>query len=232
MKALILAAGKGIRLRPITLEKPKPLIEVAGKPFLHFLIANLKKAGFNDIALIVNYKKELIEDFLKKNGLKAKLIPQDEPLGTAHAIKCAEQWAGNDDFVVLMGDNLYSAEDLKAMKKSDEFCYIAGTYSDTPEKYGVLLSRGNTLIKIVEKPKELIGNIVNTGLYKFTPEIFRVINMTKKSDRGEYEITDALSMLARDKKVRVIEIKGYWMKLDSQKDIENLNNFLSEANYE
>jgi glucose-1-phosphate thymidylyltransferase len=228
MKALVLAAGKGVRLRPITLEKPKPLIEVAGKPFLYFVLKNLRKAGFKDIAIVVNYKKEMIEEFIINENIKAKLIVQSETLGTGHAVKTAEEWAGNDDFIVLMGDNLYSPEDLHAMKRYDEFCYVAGTYSDHPENYGVLITQGEFLLKIVEKPKELIGDIINTGLYKFTPEIFRALGMIKKSERGEYELTDALSILAKEKKVKVIEISGYWMKMDSKQDIENLNKFLSE----
>jgi dTDP-glucose pyrophosphorylase len=227
MKVLILAAGRGLRLRPLTLDMPKHLIEVAGKPFLYHVLKNLKDAGLENIGMVVGYKKEMVENFLKKYGIRVKLIDQKEQLGTGHAVLSAEKWIGDENFIVLMGDGLYSPKDLKSINKNDEYCYIAGIESETPEKFGVLVEKSDLLIRIAEKPKEFAGNLVNTGLYKFTPDIFQALKAVRTSERGEIELTDAVSKLAEKAKVRVVRIKDYWLELGSLKDISKISRFLA-----
>ena len=95
-----------------------------------------------------------------------------------------------------------------------------------PEKYGVLIEDGRILKKIVEKPKSFVGNLVNVGLYKFTKDIFKVLDNLKKSERGEYELTDAISFLAKKGKVKVITLKDYWLDLGGLDDIPNVEQFL------
>ncbi len=228
MKAVILAAGKGVRMLPLTTDKPKVLIEINGQPFLWYVLENLKKAGITEYGIVVNHRKEKIKEFLDKYGIKATLIDQPEPLGTGDAVKQAKSFCGQDDFMIVSGDNLYSVEDLKAVQKNDAFCYMVGKEVEDWQKYGVLVVEGDKLIQIVEKPKEFVGNLVNTGLYKCTAAIWPALNKIGLSPRGEYEFTDALSILAREGKVKVLKLQQYWLDLGGKEDLENIERFLRE----
>ena len=224
MKALVLAAGKGIRMLPHTNDKPKVLIEIDGKPFLYYILKNLENAGLKNIGIVVGYKKEKIKDFVKEYNFNVSLIEQKKLFGTGKAVLDAKQWIGEDDFIVLMGDNLYSVEDIKKMSVLDQdFMYIGAHKSETPEKYGVLETDKKDLIKIHEKPENPKTNLINSGIYKLTPEIFDYLMKIQKSPRGEYEITDAISHLANFKKVKVYELKGYWLDMSIKNDIEKIN---------
>ena len=117
------------------------------------------------------------------------------------------------------------------MNIDNEFCYIAGLKQEHPEKYGVLIEDGDDFLeKIIEKPKEFVGDLINAGLYKFTSEVFDKIDKIKKSPRGEYEITDAVSLLAEEKKVKVKKIKDYWYDFGKPEDIKKLSEFLNNGN--
>lgn len=232
MKAVILAAGKGIRMMPLTKNTPKVLVKVAEKPFLYYIIKSLQKAGYTNLCLIVGYKSEKIEDFLKKYKIKATLIQQKEQKGTGDAVMHAKPFVGKENFIVLGGDNLWSAEDLKSMNKQDDYTYISGIEVQNPEKYGVLIEEKGFLKEIKEKPKENYGNLINTGLYKFTPEIFEALTQIKLSPRAEYELTDAITLLARHKKVKLIKIKDFWKDLGTIQDIEPMNAFLKKRWHE
>jgi UDP-N-acetylglucosamine diphosphorylase / glucose-1-phosphate thymidylyltransferase / UDP-N-acetylgalactosamine diphosphorylase / glucosamine-1-phosphate N-acetyltransferase / galactosamine-1-phosphate N-acetyltransferase len=222
-KAVILAAGKGTRMLPLTEKIPKVLVPINGKPFLHYLINNLKGAGFSEFGIIAGYKKEQIEKFIKENKINGVIIEQKEQLGTGHALMQAENFSVNEYFVVVNGDNLYSQNDLKKIAIDKNISHIASFHSETPEKYGVLISdEENNLLEIKEKPKEFHGNSVNIGLYKFTPEIFDELKKIKKSARGEYELTDAITLLAKQKKVKVQKIDDYWLDLGSIEDISGV----------
>lgn len=233
MKLVILAAGKGIRMLPLTEERPKPLIEIAGRPFLHYVLEQAEKAGFsfNDIAIVVGYKKEMIKKWLVDNNVKITTIEQDQLLGTGHAISLAQPFVDNENFIVLMGDNLYLAQDVEKMEKDDDFCYIAGFKHNNPEKFGVLITERDEqdnmfLVKIEEKPEKPPSDLINTGLYKLTPEVFDALKRIKKNEkRHELEITDALNMLARRKKVRIIEIKT-WYDFGCPDNIKEIEEFV------
>ncbi len=226
MKAIIMAAGKGTRMLPLTENVPKVLVEVNGKPFLYYVLQNLKKAGIREFGIIVGYKKEKIKEFLAENKIKAKLIEQKEQLGTGHALLQARKFCGRESFLVQGGDNLFSVEDLQAVNVNDNFCYVVGKEVNNPEKYGVLAVNENKLTKIVEKPKEFAGNLINTALYKFTAEIWLALDEIKLSERGEYELTDAVTILAKQGKVKVIKIKEYWLDLGCKEDIPKIEMFL------
>jgi len=225
MKAVIMAAGKGTRMLPLTKKTPKVLIEVNKKPFLYYVIKHLNDAGFDDIAIIVGHLKEKFQPFLEKYGFKAELIEQLEQKGTGHAVKLAKGFVGKESFVVLGGDNLWSADDLKAMAHDDK-CYVAGIKVENPQKYGVLVEKNGKLVKIHEKPEKYVGDLINTGLYKFTPDIFKALEKIKLSQRGEYELTDAITLLAEKGKAKVYTLKDYWLDLGSLEDIPKVEKFL------
>ena len=235
MKVVIAAAGQGTRMLHLSRNKSKHLIKVQEKPFLGYLLDNLKKSGYNDFILVVGYRAELVEDFLKEYNLEAKLVNQfeilgkkEEQYGTLCPLKCVKDLIGEEDFLMVPGDNLFSVKDLSACNIEDEYNYVVGFEHKSPEKYGVLVSDNGFLKEIIEKPEEDFGNLINTGLYKFTPEVFEKIPEVKKSPRGEYEITDAITLLAQEKKVKIKKIQDYWLDFGNPGDIMKLSKFFKK----
>lgn len=229
-KVVIAAAGRGIRMLHLTKNKSKHLIKVQKRPFLAYLLDNLIKAGYKDLILIVGYKEEATRDFLKKYNYKIKAINQSDFLrkgeyGTLCPLKCVKDVI-KENFLMVYGDNLYSVKDLKALNVDDNYNYVAGFSHKHPEKYGVLVPDNGFLKKIIEKPKKYVGNLINTGLYKFTPEIFDKIPKVRRSPRGEYELTDAITLLAKEKKVKIKKIKDYWLDFGNPADILKVSQFL------
>lgn len=229
MKAVILAAGKGIRMLPLTENIPKQLITINGKPFLHYVLEHLHNAGCREIGMVVGYRKEKIEEYVRmyqQHKLKITLMPQANANGTGNAVLQAKKFCGKDNFIVINGDNLYSLEDLKAVQKSDNYCYVVGKEIEEWQKYGVLVTAQDMLVRIVEKPTEFVGKMINVGMYKCTPDIWRALEQIKPSPRGEYEFTDAISILAQEKKVKVLRLQGYWLDLGCTEDIPKIEKFL------
>ena len=251
-KVVIAAAGQGTRMLHLTRNKSKHLIKVRQKPFLAYLLDNLLKAGYKDLILVVGYKEELMRRFLKKYGYqtarsarcncsaikKATVVNQFEILGgkekiygTACPLMCVKDLVAKESFLYVCGDNLYSVKNLKAMKGDNKYNYVAGFYHKNPEKYGVLITDNGFLKEIVEKPKKYIGNLINTGMYKFRSEVFDKLSKIKKSSRGEYEITDVITLLAKEGKVKVKKIKDYWVDFGNPADIIKLSRFLKKNGY-
>lgn len=232
-KVVIAAAGRGKRMRSLTKYKPKPIIYIMGYPFLYYLLENLKKAGYKEFIVVVGYAQEKIVEFLNKYDKTIRIVNQFEILGkeeygTACPIKCVEKEIGNKNFIAVYGDNLYSPIDLVAFNIDDKFNYVAGFKHRHPERYGVLITKDSWLKRIVEKPKTYIGDIINTGLYKFTPEIFSAAKKIKRSIRGEYELTEAISLLASQNKVKVKLIQDYWFDFSRPSDIPKVGKFVKE----
>ena len=217
MKAVVLAAGEGQRLRPFTCTRPKHMIQVAGKPLLEHLLSALKEAGLTDIVMVVNYKAERIQKYFKdgKNfGLKIEYANQKEMKGTANAFGMAENHV-KGDFVAVYGDLLVTSDIIKAAlklhKKEKPAVTMTILHIERPEEYGVIKVDGSRITEIVEKPSAEVaaGNPINAGVYVFSPEIFEAIKLTKNSPRGEQEITDSVRMLIEaDRKVVAAEISG------------------------
>ena len=166
---------------------------------MSYLLDNLLEAGYKEIILVIGYKGEKIKEFLKEydsKNCKITVINQfdilkKEEYGTLCPLKCIKGMV-KENFLMVYGDNLYSVKDLKALNIDDKYNYVAGFVHKYPEKYGVLISDNGFLKEIIEKPKKNIGNLINTGLYKFTPEIFDKISQICKSPRDEFELTDEI----------------------------------------
>jgi dTDP-glucose pyrophosphorylase len=125
------------------------------------------------------------------------------------------------------GDNLYSPNDIRALLIEDEFTYVAGLKHEHPERYGVLVTQPDgRLARIVEKPTEYVGDLINTSLYKFTSNVFPIVKGLERSPRGEFEITDAVSALASQGQVRVHMLRDYWKDFGRPEDIEVMEEFL------
>ncbi len=237
-KVLVSAAGRGTRMLDLAKDKPKQLIEVNGKPFLYYLLSNLKEAGFEEIVMVVGYKKEFMAKFLEEynSEFKITLVNQFDILGenrygTACPLECVENTLKKEDFLAVYGDNLYSVEDLKRFNINDGYCYVAGLPHKEPQNYGVLkVGDDGFLKKIIEKPKEYIGNLINTGLYKFTPEVYKHLKEIKLSPRGEYELIDVINILAESKKVKAKDLKGIWLDFGKPEDVPKVEEYLNNKN--
>ena len=209
MKAVILAAGEGVRLQPITLTRPKHLIRVAGKPLLEHCLDAVKAAGINETLIVVHYMADAIREHFgdgEKYGLRIEYTEQEAVLGTGNAVSLAESYV-KDDFLLVYGDLLFSTEVVKKVIAEHEKEKPAATMAvapvDNPEDYGIVeLENGKYVKRIVEKPsrKEAPTNLANAGVYVLSTEIFEKVRQTSASARGEWEITDALSLLSKEKK--------------------------------
>ena len=155
-------------------------------------------------------------------------ILKKEEYGTLCPLKCVKDII-KENFLMVYGDNLYSVEDLKSFNIDDKYNYVAGFIHKHPEKYGVFVSDNGFLKEIIEKPKKYVGDLINTGLYKFTPEIFDKISQICKSSRGEYELTDAITLLAKEKKVKIKKIQDYWFDFGNPGDIIKVSKFLKNG---
>jgi NDP-sugar pyrophosphorylase family protein len=233
-KVLISAAGRGTRMLELSKDKPKHLIEANGKPFLYYLLSNLKEAGFEDIIMVVGYKKEFMEEFLKQYPeFNISLVNQfdilgEDRYGTACPLECVKEMLKGESFLAVYGDNLYAVEDLKRLSREDDYSYVAGLPHKHPENYGVLAVDENGLLKsIVEKPKEPVGNLINTGLYKFTPEVFDYLDKIQLSPRGEYELTDVINLLAERGKVKALDLQGIWLDFGKPEDVQRVEDYLN-----
>lgn len=239
-KVVVSAGGQGTRMLELTKERSKHLIDIQKRPFLAYLLDNILQAGYTEITIVAGFREDKIREFLKYykfNGRDKYAIdvvnqfdilgPKEKEYGTACPIKCVKNLIKNENFISLCGDNFYEVGDLMAMNIDDNYNYVAGVKSQNPEKFGVLIEEKGLLKKIVEKPQEFVGDLINTSLYKFTPEIFEKVFQIEKSPRGEYEITDAVSLLAKEKKVKVKKMKGFWMDFGRPEDIEKFSQFLN-----
>jgi len=230
MKALILAAGEGLRCRPLTLTRSKVMLPVANRPILEYIIRSLEQNDLREIILVVGYKKERIMDYFgngKDFGINISYIEQEAQLGTAHAIKLAEPMV-NEKFLVLNGDNLIDAQTIRDLIKgaSGDVTLLTVTREHTTG-YGVILLDKGRVSKIVEKPRDKISRLVNTGIYMFSSSIFDEIDKTPISETGEYAITDTIQRII-DKGANVTNIttKGTWFDAVHSWDLLKANSIM------
>ncbi|TET65801.1 glucose-1-phosphate thymidylyltransferase [Candidatus Bathyarchaeota archaeon] len=209
MKAVVLAAGEGVRLQPVTLTRPKHLIKVGGKPILEHCLKALKACRVSEILIVVHFMADAIHNYLgdgEKFGLKIKYIEQKKVLGTGNAVSVAEPFV-EDDFLLVYGDLLFTADAVKKViglhKKENPAITMAVVPVEKPEDYGIIDLDESNVKRIIEKPirKEAPTNLANAGIYVFSTEIFEKVRETSASARGEWEITDAISLLLRDGKL-------------------------------
>ena len=209
MKAVVLAAGEGVRLQPITATRPKHLIKVAGKPILEHCVDALKSCGLTEITIVTHYMGDTIRQYFgdgEKLGVKIAYVEQAEMLGTGNAVSAVEPYV-DGDFVLVYGDLLFAPDVIKNVIHSYETekpaAVMAVVAVEKPESYGIVeLENEKAVKRIIEKPapNEAPSNLANAGLYVFSKEIFNKIKQTRASIRGEWELTDALSLLIENKK--------------------------------
>lgn len=208
MQAVILAAGKSTRTYPLTITKPKPMLKVANKTLLEHNLDNLKDF-VGEVIIVIGYKKILIKKHIgnKYKNLKIKYVEQKQQLGTAHAVSVLEPYI-KDKFLLLMGDDIYSKEEIKNCIKHRYS--ILTTRVKNPKNFGVIVEKNGILIDLIEKPKKFIANLVSAALYTFDKKIFYYIKKIKKSKRNEYELTDAIKLLSKKQKIYCIKTKKWF----------------------
>lgn len=234
LKTIIVAcAGRGTRMEELTKNTPKPLIEVHSKPFIYFLLKNIKQAGYERIILVVGYKKEKFFDFQEKysNEFKLEIVDQGlvgQKYGTAIPIIAVEKIIKNEQFVYAMGDNLYGVNDLvTAAGLRENTAFV--TSGDT-SRYGTFISdETGMLCGMKGKNEEPKIGVINSALYVFNPEIFEISRQIPLSPKGEYRITDALLQLAKEKKVKLETCQDIWLDFGRPEDIKIVENFLNHA---
>lgn len=209
MQAVILAAGKGTRMYPLATDKPKPLVEVANKPVLEHNLDQMLGL-VEEAILVVGYKKDMIIEKFGDNylGIRITYVVQEEQLGTGHALLQTESKI-KGSFLVMNGDDLFSRKDMESISRYEN-CLLVKKEKDASSFAAVVMEKG--LVKdIIEKPKGYVSDLVNVGMYFFDPEVFSILKSLKKSERGEYEIPDAVRELARQRKMHCEQVKGFWI---------------------
>lgn len=233
---VIAAAGRGSRMKHLSEDKPKHLITVAGKPFLHHLLKAVHDAGFKRIVVVIGYKADVMREFLENEPYDVEIVDQNEKApgkyGTAVVVEVVADVVNGKPFVFKNGDSLYTKEVFQSVMVDDGYTRVVGAYNEDPTNYGVVEADANGLLKrIVEKPKEPICNVINLGIYGFQPDVIDAIKQVKRSPRKEYEIVDAINILAKQNKVKVEQLEGEWVDLGKPQDIETVERFLVKHNY-
>jgi glucose-1-phosphate thymidylyltransferase len=218
MKAIILAAGEGLRCRPLTLTRSKVMLPIANRPILEHVINSLEKNGITEIILIVGYEKERIMDYFEDGlnfGVKITYIEQKAQLGTAHAIEQAKKFISPEDseFLVLNGDNLVEPKTIADLLNNYEGdASLLTVRMENTAGYGVVLKERKKVTQILEKRPGDVSRIVNTGIYVFTPHVFEIIEKTPISENGEYAITDTLQIMINEgKDVNAVSTESKWL---------------------
>ncbi|HEY8651252.1 MAG TPA: sugar phosphate nucleotidyltransferase [Chthoniobacterales bacterium] len=231
-KAVILAAGRGTRMRELTNELPKPMIAVRGKPILLHIVEGLNGAGVTEFLIVVGYRADVVQDFFRDGsrfGVGISYETQIVQDGTGKVVELGRAFVGTDAFILSYGDILVDPVNYSRLVRldADTEAIVSVKRDEDVSKGGAVFVNANfELIDLREKPKpgELTSPWYNAGVYAFRPNIFEYIAGLQRSPRGEFELTDAIRDLARSgKKVRALELTGDWADVRDPEILADLN---------
>jgi dTDP-glucose pyrophosphorylase len=233
-QAVILAAGRGTRMRELTAELPKPMIEVRGKPVLQHIVEGLRDAGMRELLVIVGYRADAVRNFFgdgSRYDVAVQYTTQTVQDGTGRVVDLARDFVGDCQFVLSYGDILVNPENYKSVADVGEGveALVTVTRSEDVRKGGaVFVNERMELVDIREKSgAHEATNWYNAGLYAFRPSIFDFTAKLKPSPRGEYELTDAIRDLAQSgNTVKAIELTGQWADVRDPEVLAQLNSRL------
>ena len=223
MKAVILAAGEGMRLRPLTTSEPKVMIPIANRPILEYVVDALVKNDVRDVVMVVGYRKERIMSYFedgKKFGAKIEYVVQEKQLGNGHALSCARDRVSGD-FLVLAGDNIVDARAVGDLLRSGTCPSALVVESENPSKYGVVTIEKGSIRSVVEKPADLVSNIILTGLFCLKDPVFEVIDQCMAD--GEYGLSNALRTTLGQSGIKPVFSDGLWIDAVYPWDLLELN---------
>jgi glucose-1-phosphate thymidylyltransferase len=236
VKGLILSGGKGTRLRPLTYTSAKQLVPVANKPVLFYGIEAIADAGIRDIGIVVGDTHAEIRAAVGDGarwGVRVAYIQQEAPLGLAHAVKISQEFIGDEPFVMYLGDNLLNkgiTEFVRKFETEKPAAQILLTHVPDPQMFGVAQLENGKVVRLVEKPKEPIGDLALVGVYMFGPEVFESVNRITPSARNELEITDAIQdLIDRGLTVRPHIVDGWWKDTGKLEDMLEANRLILET---
>lgn len=216
MKGLILAAGKGERLQPLTDYKPKAMLPVCNKPLIDYQIEMLRKHGIDEIAVVIGHLEKAL-----KEHLNVKFYRDASISGTASAVYAAKDFI-DDEFILLYGDVFFDGSINELTKTPNSMAVVQ---VEDVSRYGEVIFRDGKLVNIKEKSGSGSG-FVNAGIYHFAPSILDFIEKTGESNRGEFELTDSIMMLNRSEEVRVVPVNGYWNDIGYPWDYIDANMYM------
>ena len=237
MKAVVLAAGEGTRLRPLTEDKPKGMVEVDGKPILTHCFERLVELDATEFVVVVGYmKEEIISHYGDEfEGIPITYAHQREQKGLAHALLCVEEHI-DDDFMLILGDNIFAANlDDVVRRQQEDRADAAFLVEEVPweeaSRYGVCVTNDyGEITDVVEKPEDPPSNLVMTGFYTFTPAIFHACELVQPSNRGELEISEAIHLLLQSgRTIDAIGIEGWRIDVGYPEDRDEAERRLQEA---
>ncbi len=233
MKGLILSGGAGTRLRPITHTSAKQLVPVANKPVLFYGLEAMRAAGIEDVGIVVGETRPEIEAAVGDGaqfGLRVTYIPQEAPLGLAHAVLISEEFLDGSPFVMYLGDNLLKEgieQFVRRFAESSPDALILLQKVAEPRQYGVAELQDGHVARLVEKPAEPRSDLALVGVYLFTPAIFASVKAITPSARGELEITDAIQdMIDRGLRVEPHTVTGWWKDTGRLEDMLEANRLI------
>jgi len=236
MKAAVLAAGEGTRLRPLTENKPKGMVEVDGKPILAHCFEQLTTLGANEFVVVVGYRKEKIINHFgdEFSDIPITYVHQREQRGLAHALLATEEHI-DDDFMLMLGDNIFDANLADVVRRQHEdradaaFLVEAVDWDDVG-LYGVCdTNKYGEITAVVEKPDNPPSNLVMTGFYTFTPAIFYACHLVQPSIRDEYELSEAIDLLIKSgRTIDAIPIEGWRVDIGYPDDREQAEQLLTD----
>ena len=237
MKALVLAGGAGTRLRPITYTSAKQLLPVANKPVLFYGLEAIADVGVTDVGLVVGDTAAAIKAAVgdgSQFGLKATYIPQDAPLGLAHAVHVARDFLGDDDFIMYLGDNFIVGGIgalVDGFRSARPAAQIMLTRVSDPSEFGVAeLDDGGRVVGLEEKPKKPKSDLALVGVYMFSKAVHDAIARLTPSWRGELEITEAIQgLIDSGQRVDSSLITGYWKDTGNVADMLEVNRMVLES---
>lgn len=236
MKAIVLCAGEGTRLRPLTWATAKHLLPIANRPVIELLLKDIREAGIKEVGIVVSPNveeqfKQYLEDGSSR-GMRISYILQREPKGLAHAVQCAEEFVGEGPFLVYLGDNLLEQGVKELVERFDHDtsnAMISLAEVEDPRRFGVAIVEDGEIKGLVEKPQEPPSNLAIGGAYIFDYHIFEAIKKVKPSFRGELEITDAIQRLIDDGyRVLPYMVEGWWRDVGRPEEMLEANRLLLE----
>jgi len=226
MECVVLAAGEGMRMRPLTANRPKVMLALANRPMIEHLVLAAREAGIQDFVFVVGYgEREIRKHFGtgSRFGIRIRYAPQRRQQGTADALGAARDLI-DDKFLLLNGDMILRSEDIRSLCKNDAPCMGTST-TDHPRDYGVVMAEGGYVTGLEEKSASPKSTTINAGAYILKPDIFERIDAVNPSARGELELTDALEDYIRNKKLRAHPLAS-WLDVGYPWDMLDANALL------